>query len=171
VLPSGNEMPTGSSKLEIQVSRRFDFALLVGSFVHVSSLPPQALNHVGHRFSNRRNFRLVCVKVGGDALRKIECQREAANSKLKCREDLLLHYGFAVSFMSHLSPPNVKHVGHVFSHRRNFRLGCVEVERVGLQKMERRRETLYFKSMYRRDSILNCRCAVLLMSQLCFARQ
>ena len=69
MLPSENEMPTGSSKLEIQVSRRFDFALLVGSFVHVSSLPPQALNHVGHRFSNRRNFRLVCVEVGGDALR------------------------------------------------------------------------------------------------------
>ena len=70
MLPSGNEMPTGSSKLEIQVSRRFD-----------------------------------------------------------------------------------------------------EVERVGLQKMEGQRETLYLKSMHRRDSILNCRCAVLLMSQLCFARQ
>ena len=76
MLPSGNETPTGSSKLEIQVSRRFDFALLVGSFVHVSSLPPQALNHVGHRFSNRRNFRLGCVEVGGVALKTMECQRK-----------------------------------------------------------------------------------------------
>ena len=54
------------------------------------------------------------MEVGGDALRKIECQREAANSKLKCREDFLLHYGFAVSSMSHLFPPNVKHGGHLF---------------------------------------------------------